>query len=118
MTPSESTLIGAWAVDRRDRHVVQSQVDSELCAMMNEVAHHKAAKHRGARQREDWLSAGQQSPFAHHNFVAHSFQRIASLLHAVVKTLEELGARLGGLDARGRLAHRRDVQAVLIENVL
>lgn len=62
---AERLFVGRGAVDRRNGDSVQTQVDPELCAVMDDVVHHEAAKHSDARHGEEGLAAGEKRPLLH-----------------------------------------------------
>src|ERR1019366_10373408 len=56
----EFHFVRRWAVHPGDFDVVQPQVDAELGAMMNEMAHDHAAQDGGARHGENLFSSVRQ----------------------------------------------------------
>src|SRR5688500_10836854 len=61
-TSGEGVFVGAGAVDRRDRHAQQPQVDGELAAMVVPVVEHDVAQHRHAREGEQLAVALHHRP--------------------------------------------------------
>src|SRR5262245_61054138 len=60
--PSALSLVCRRAVDRRNGHVVQPEIDAQLSAVMNEVAQHPAAECGYSRDGEDLLTVATQRP--------------------------------------------------------
>src|SRR6185503_1734529 len=85
-------LVGRRAVDRRDRYLIEPQVDAELTAVVDRLAEDKAAERGEARHREHVLSAPLERPWRHVFRIALVHQS-AGLLRGVVKQRENLGAR-------------------------
>src|ERR1043166_4198766 len=57
-----AAFVGARAVNGGDRHVVQTQVDTELTTMVDDVVQDKASKRCHARRGEQFLAAALQRP--------------------------------------------------------
>src|SRR5581483_8537695 len=106
----EPALIGRWPIDRWHGNVEKTQINTELRAMMNHVAHHEAAQHGRPWQRKDILTTHQQRPFALPLFVSCSFERGPRRGYVLVKRLYKLGARLLFFRTRWRLSRRRHIK--------
>src|SRR2546426_1725195 len=71
----EGSLVGRGAVDRRHRHVVESQIHAKLSAVVDIVTHHKASQRGDARQRKNGLTARQECPRFEQVFIARACDR-------------------------------------------
>src|SRR5690348_7986396 len=83
-------LVRRRPVNRRQRHIIQAQINSQLRSVMNQVVHHESAQHGDLRQREQRLPAGDERPRLHQLLVARARNRRASRCHALVEFFEEL----------------------------
>src|ERR1700682_1150554 len=79
-------FVGAGAVEAGHGDIQQAEIDSKLCAMVNQVVHHNAANTGYARHREDLLATGEQLPTFHHLLVAYRSQRRSRLRGFFVKS--------------------------------
>ena len=60
--PLHTAFVGRRPVHRGHRHIVEPEVDTELCAMMDHVVHDHGAKHGDSRHLEHFVPTHEQRP--------------------------------------------------------
>src|SRR5262249_32026093 len=63
--PTLESLVGRWTIDRRQRDVVEAQIDRQLPAVMDAVIEDEAAERGDARHGEHLVPAASQRPRRH-----------------------------------------------------
>src|SRR5438093_26051 len=86
-------FVSRGPVNRGYGNVVQSEVDTQLTAVMNEMAEHERSKRRNTRHREHFLAAALQGPHAR-VFRIGLVERDARHARHLVESRQQLGTRL------------------------
>src|SRR5215470_4738669 len=110
-------LIGRRAVDRRNRDVVEPQINSELPAMMNDVVHHKASEHGDLWQSHQRDAALKQSPGLEHLLITGPGDCGARSGYILVEFTQNLLSRIFRLYSERLAARRLQIQRILIDRV-
>src|SRR2546430_464001 len=85
----ETAFVCRWPINRRHRHVEQTQIHAELRPVMDQMIHHEPTHYRCARQSEDWVSAHKQRPLSLPVFITGSLQRSSRRRDILVKGFEQ-----------------------------
>src|ERR1051326_1316314 len=89
---SEPTFIRRRSINRRHRNIQQTQINSKLRTMMNQVVHHESSHHCDAREGEDRFARHQQRPLASPILVSCRLKRSAPRRNVLVESFEQLGS--------------------------